>query len=135
MQKHKINLQNKSSKFTTEASVIFKRHAVLDHGYSQQHNVVVEEELIRRVSVFHKEIERKDQSRDNVIHSAFLSIYWLVKEEVANKKFVSLLEMTDLFGLSDTKFFNHRSAGATQGMLLVLGQVIKKNDPEKSKKT
>ena len=58
-----------------------------------------------------------------------------MKEEVANKKFVSLLEMTDLFGLSDTKFFNHRSAGATQGMLLVLGQVIKKNDPEKSKKT
>lgn len=54
---NKINLQNKSSKFNIEASVRFKRTAVLEHGNSQQHKSAVEAELIRRVSVFHKEIE------------------------------------------------------------------------------
>ena len=33
--------------------------------------------------------------------------------------------MTELLGLSDKEFFNHRSAGATCKMLLILGQVIK----------
>ena len=54
--------------------------------------------MIRRVFVFHKEIEQRDQSRDDVTHSAFLSLYWLVKEEVANKKFAALLGMIELHG-------------------------------------
>ena len=120
---NKINLQNKSSKFNNEASLRFKRNAVLEHDNSQQKSAV--EAKMIRVSVFHKEIERRDQSRDDVIHSAFLLLYWLAKEEVTNKKFAALLEMTELLGLSDMEFFNPRSAGATHGMLLVLGQVIK----------
>ena len=133
-QHNKINLQNKPSKFNIEASVRFKRKAVLEHGNSQQHKSAVEAELIRRVSAFHKEIERRDQSRDDAILSAFLSLYWLVKEEVVHKKFAALLEMTELLGLSDMKFFNHRSAGATCEMLLILGQVIKKVTLEKVKR-
>jgi len=87
----------------------------LEHGNSQQHKSAVEAKLIRRVSVFHKEIERRDQARDDVIHSAFLSLYWLAKEEVANKKFAALLEMTELLGLSDMKFFNHSSSSFLDG--------------------
>ena len=45
------------SKFNIEASVRFKRRAVLKHGNSEQHKSAVEAELIRRVSVFHKVIE------------------------------------------------------------------------------
>ena len=70
---NKINLQNKSSKFNNEASVRFKRNAVLEYGNSQQHKSAVEAEMIRRVPVFHKEIEQRDQFRDDVIHSVFLS--------------------------------------------------------------
>ena len=110
---NKINLQNKSSKFNNEASVRFKHNAVLEHGKSQQHKSALQAEMIRRVFVFHKEIERRDQSRNDVIHSAFLLLYWLAKEEVAKKKFAALLEMIELLGLSDMKLFNHRSAGAT----------------------
>lgn len=131
---NKINLQNKSSKSNIEASVRFKRNAVLEHGNSQQHKSAVEAEMIRRVSEFHKEIERRDQSRDDVIHSAFLALYWLAKEEEANKKFAALLERTELLGLSDMKFFNHRSAGGTREMLLILGQVIKNVTLEKVKR-
>lgn len=96
---NKINFQKKSSKFNIEASVTFNCTAVLEHGNSQQHKSAVEAELISRVSVLHKEIERRDQS-------AFLSLYWLAKEEVENKKFAALLETTELLGLSTMKFFN-----------------------------
>jgi len=65
----------------------------LEHGNSQ-HKYAVEAEMIRRVSVFHKDIERRDQSRDDAMHSAFLMLYWLVKEVAANKKFAALLKMT-----------------------------------------
>lgn len=71
----------------------------------QQHKSALEAEIIRRISAFHKEIEQRDQSRDDVIHSAFLLLYWLAKEEVANKKFAALLEMKELLGLSNIKFF------------------------------
>ena len=90
----------------------------------QQHKSALEAETIRRISAFHKEIEQRDQSRDDIIHSAFLLLYWLAKEEVANKKFAALLEMTELLGLSNIKFFNHRLAGATRKMFLIFGQVI-----------
>lgn len=90
----------------------------------QQHKSALEAEIIRRISAFHKEIEQRDQSRDDVIHSAFLLLYWLAKEEVANKKFAALLEMKELLGLSNIKFFNHRSTGATRKMFLIFGQVI-----------
>ena len=123
-----------TSKFNNEACVRFKRNAVLEHSNSQQHKSAVEAEMIRRVSVFHKEIERRDQSRDNVVHSAFLSLYWFAKEEVANKKFAALLEVTEFLGLSNMKFFYHRSAGATREMLLILGQVIKNVTLEKVKR-
>lgn len=107
--------------------------SVLEHGKPQQHKSAVQAEMIRRVFVFHKEIEQREQSWDDVIHSAFLSLYWLAKEEVANKKFAALLEMIEPRGLSDIKFFNHRSAGATCKMLLTLGQVIQNVTLEKSK--
>ena len=132
---NKINLQNKPSKFNIEAAARFKCVAVLEHGNSQQHKSSVEAEMIRRVSVFHKEIEQRYQSRDDVIHSAFLSLYWLAKEEVANKKFAALPEMTELLGLSNMKFFDHRSAGASCKMLLILGQVIKNATLEKVNRT
>ena len=42
--------------------------------------------------------------------------------------------MTELLGLSNMKLFNHRSAGATREMLLILGQVIKHVTLEKVKR-
>ena len=54
----------------------------------QQHKSALEAEIIKRISAFHKEIEKRDQSRDDVIYSAFLTLYRLAKEAAANKKFL-----------------------------------------------
>jgi len=55
-----INLQNKAYKFNSEASVRFKRTAIVDHRNSQQHKYALQAELVRRMSTFHKQVEQRD---------------------------------------------------------------------------
>ncbi len=49
----------------------------------------------------------------------------LAKEEIGNKKFGSLLELLELVGLKDMRFFQNRSAGSVREMFLLLGQVVR----------
>lgn len=52
-------------------------------------------------------------------------MYWLAKEEIANKKFGSLLELLEQVGLKDMRFFQYRSAGSVREMFLLLGKVVR----------
>lgn len=81
--------------------------------------------MIRRVSVFHKEIESQERSKDEVLHNAFMAVYWLAKEEMVNKKFPSLLKLLEMLGLEKMKHFQRRSAGSTIEIFLTIGKVLK----------
>ena len=48
-------------------------------------------------------------------------MYWLAKEEIANTKFGSLLELLEQVGFKDLKFFQHRSASSVRETFLLLG--------------
>ena len=128
-----VNLQNKFKKFNTDPSVRYKHTAIVEHGNSQQHKASVEAELTRRSSAFHKQVEQREQSRDVVKHNAFLMLYWLAKEEMPNKMFTSLLDLTERLGQVDMKFFQHRSAGVVREMFLLLGQMVQSDVAEKIK--
>ena len=93
------NLQNKSKKFNTEPAVRFKRKSVKEHSTLQQYNAAVSAELLSRVSVFRKEFEEREKSKKDVYFNAFLALYWISKEEIANTKFTSLLEVVEKMGL------------------------------------
>jgi len=54
-----------------------------------------------------------------------MAVYWLAKEEMANKKFPSLLKLLKMLGLEKMKHFQHRSAGSTIEIFLTLGKVLK----------
>ncbi len=58
-------------------------------------------------------------------------MYWLAKEELPNCKISSLLEVFEQLGLTDMKYFEHRSAGAVREMFLELGRHIKLQVVEK----
>ena len=49
-------------------------------------------------------------------------MYWLAKEEIANTKFGSLLELLEQVGFKDLKFFQHRSASSVRETFLLLGR-------------
>ena len=82
-------------------------------------------ELLSRVSTFNEETERKEKTIDEVYYNTFLAMYWLAKDEIANTKFVSLLELLEQVGLKDLKFFQLRSAGSIREMFLLLGKVVR----------
>lgn len=72
------------------------------------------------MSIFHKEVEEQVKSKDEVLQNAFMSVYWLAKEEMADKKFLSLLTLLQILGLENMKHFRHRSDGSTIEILLTL---------------
>ncbi|XP_020615056.1 zinc finger protein 862-like [Orbicella faveolata] len=119
------NIKNNSKIYNLTPAQRFKTDALKEHAKSAQHTPAVEAEMIRRVSVFHKEIESQERSRDEVLHNAFMAVYWLAKEEMANKKFPSLLKLLETLGLEKMKHFQHRSAGSTIEIFLTIGKVLK----------
>ena len=124
--KHNVaNTKNKTKKFNLEPAVRFKKKAVEENAKSHQHSAAISAELLIRVSTFNEEIKRKEKTRDDVYYNTFLAMYWLAKKEIANKKFGSLLELLELVGIKDTRFFQHRSTGLVREMFLLLGKVVR----------
>ena len=90
---------NHQKKFNQVPAVTFKESALVGkdgHSGSQQHEMAIQREHNKRVSYFHKEFETQLQTKDSVLHHAFLSAYWLAREEIANPKFTSLLELEEI---------------------------------------
>ena len=54
---------------------------------SAQHAAAVQIEMLSQVSIFQK-VEEQVKSKDEVLQNAFMALYWLAKEEMANKKFL-----------------------------------------------
>ena len=124
--KHDVtNLQNKSKKFNTEPAVRFKRKSVEENSTSQEHKAAVSTELLSHVSVFQKEFEEREKSKEDVYFNAFLALYWIAKEEIANTKFNSLLEVVEKMGLSNMKFFEHHSGGSVREMFILMREMVK----------
>ena len=62
---------------------------------------------------------------DKLTYNAFLSSYWLGKEEVANKKLLSLIELEKHIGVTEMREFKNTSERSQREMRLLLGQLIK----------
>ena len=119
---------NHQKKFNQVPAVIFKKSALVGkdgHSGSQQHEMAIQREHNKRVSYFHKEFETQLQTKESVLHHAFLSAYWLAREEIANPKFTSLLELEEFLGVPEIRRFDHRSQGSQQELFLLLGQALK----------
>ena len=127
--KHAIKtVQNKEeSAFTQTASMRLKYDAVkVVHRDSDRHRKAVSQELLQRMSVFHKEVvERKETAKD-VLEKAFSVAYFLAKEHIANRKFLNLIKFAeDSLAVNQLKYFNHRSEASIREIFLVLGETIK----------
>ncbi|KAK2564539.1 Zinc finger protein 862 [Acropora cervicornis] len=119
---------NHQKKFNQVPAIRFKKSALIGkdgHSGSQQHEIAIQREVNKRVSFFHKEFETQLQTKDSALHHAVMSAYWLAKEEIANRKFTSLLELEEILGVSEIKRFAHRSQGSQRELFLLLGQALK----------
>ena len=66
----------------------------------------------------------KENVAEDVLYKAFMSIYWIAKREIPISKLVPLLQLLEKVGVTEMKYFTHRSAGCVRELFLTLGQVI-----------
>ena len=122
-----VNPSNKSKIFNATPSVRYRKEAINEHSNSKQHQSAVQAEMAQRVSVFHKKVEERELVKDEVLYNAFVALYWLAKESVANKKFFSLLNLFRVTGLTKMEFFPYKSPSTIREMALTLGSVLKES--------
>ena len=81
-------------------------------------------EMMQRVSTFQKQVNEKHEVNENMLEKTFTAIYWLAKEEISNQKLIPLLELLEFLGVSELKYFQHRSRPSVQEMFITLGESI-----------
>ena len=118
------NAKNKSKVYNSTPSVRFKKSAIKDHSSSQQHRDAIQAEMLSRVSLFHKEVTEKEKVKDAVLLNAFLAAYWLAKEEIANQKFSSLIELLKIVSPENMKFFNYSGEETVRSIFLAIGRAL-----------
>lgn len=129
------NQQNKSKVYNATPCIRLKKSAVQEHLATQQHKDGIEAEMLARVSVFHKEVQERKTVKDDVLLKAFYAAYWLVKEEISNRKFSSLLDLIKLLGLDQMKHFQYSAQGSIREIFLALGSALLEKLLEKVKNT
>lgn len=102
----------------------FKRQAADDHAKSANYKHAIAIEMTMRVSVFHKESTEKEKVGEDVQRKAFMAAYWLMKEKIPNKRFLSLISVMEHSGLDSMKYFDHKSQGSLQDIFLLIGDTL-----------
>ena len=77
------------------------------------------------MSPFHKEVQQQETMKNEVLVKVFSSLYWLAKEEIANKKATQLIELLERLGLEEMRHFKHRSRASIREIFLFLGKAVK----------
>jgi len=121
-----VNKQNKSRIYNIEPACRFRKVALLEHSTSEQHKSAVMAELMQRVSVFDKELKDRETFANEVLYNAFMSCYFLAKEDIANKKLKNFIEFLQVVGLANMKHFRHQSSRSIREIFITTGNVMKK---------
>lgn len=117
--------QNRSETFSSDPSTRFKLSTVKGHMACTKHQTTVKNELLNRVSYFQKQVDEKEGSKVVVLREAFHAVYWLAKESIANRKITSLLDLMELLGHEELKYFTHRSRGSLREIFLTIGNTLR----------
>ncbi|XP_071122736.1 zinc finger protein 862-like [Mytilus edulis] len=119
-----INPQNKSKTFNKEPSTRFRPETFNDHLKTTQHQNAITTEMYQRVSCFQKQLDKQDNVADEILYKAFEAVYWVMKEEIANLKIKSLLNLLERLGIEDMKYFQHRSQAALREIFIAIGGTL-----------
>ncbi len=91
-----------------------------------KHQTTVKNDLLNRASYFQKQVDEKESTKVVVLQEAFHAVYWLAKESIANRKITSdLLDLMELLGLEELKYFTHRSHGSLREIFLTIGNTLR----------
>ncbi|VDI71617.1 Hypothetical predicted protein [Mytilus galloprovincialis] len=95
-----------------------------DHLKTTQHQNAITTEMYQRVSCFQKQLDKQDNVADEILYKAFEAVYLVMKEEIANLKIKSLLNLLERLGIEDMKYFQHRSQAALREIFIAIGGTL-----------
>ena len=117
--KHNVHsTQNKQEKFSAEPSVRFKSSALLGHLNSRTHNEVIQLEHTQRGSTFKREVSNRKAAEAKTTECVMHNLYFLMKEEISNRKGAHLNDLVVLQGGEEIKYFQHRNQRVQKEMML-----------------
>ena len=93
------NLRNNSDTWNATPSIRFRRSFIVEHFVTKQHKDAVQSDMLQRVSSFQKEYEEKRDLNDVILEKAFIAVYWIAKEKIADVKLVSFLQLLENLGV------------------------------------
>lgn len=126
---------NQRETFSGTPSVRFKVDALNTHSKCKLHSAAIESEMLQEVSYFHQEVTKKREVESSVLQMVFSSAYFLMKEFIANKKLLPLLDfMQKTCDVEALRYFNHRSARCQMEIFSTIGQTVKKEIIKKAQK-
>jgi len=81
--------------------------------------------MMQRISTFQKQVNEKNEVNESLLEKTFTAIFCLAKGEIANEELISLLDLLENLGVSELKYFQHRSRPSLREMFITLGETIK----------
>ena len=112
--------------WNSTANVRCRTETIRQHFQSKSsiHTQAVEMDSQKKKSYFVKETQKQEELKDTVYEKVFQALYWLAKEEIANTKITSLLQLLEKAGVSEIKYFQTRSEPVLREMLINLSSTI-----------
>ena len=103
-----------------------RRTYISEHLSSDRHLESMQKEQLKRSSVFHEEFLHKEENKLETTASRFQMVYWLLKEEISNRKLKSLQDLVDEVGNNVLlSRFSHTSSYSVSEMIFIIGDYLK----------
>ena len=103
-----------------------RRTNISEHLTSDRHLESMQKEQLKISSVFHEEFLRKEENKLDITASRFQMVYWLLKEEISNRKLKSLQDLVDKVGNNVLlSRFSHTSSYSVSEMIFIIGDYLK----------
>ena len=99
------------------------------------HGQAVKSEQLKQKSYFTVKEKEINKNIDKSYLAVFKALYWITKEEVANLKSKSLLSLLEELGVKEIESFSTRSEKILRGMIVLIGDTIKKKIVESIKQS
>ena len=125
--KHNCHANSGSNRFeySRDSARPSQRVRLSDHIKSARHADAVSKEMQQRNSVFHKKTVECARLKEQTVSERVFQVYWLMKEQIANRKLPSLQALTDKIGKNDLlRDFRHTSSSAVSEFILLISDHI-----------
>ena len=130
---------NDSKVWSLEGSIRCRPATIRGHfnppAGKSMHGDAVASENAKVGSYFVQQEKKAKESFNALYKKVFEALYWLAKEEIANVKIFSLLDLLQRLDVADIKLFHKRGKTSLRNMLLHIGNVLLQDIVDRIKKS